>query len=173
MAPIRICLTGPESTGKTWLATEMAARFGTSFVPEYARIYAEANPRLLDANDVEPIARGEVQLLDEPAAGPLEILDTDLLSTVVYSTHYYGQCPEWIVREARHRRADYYFLLDVDTPFAADPVRDATQDRQELLNRFRTTLVEFRAPFELVGGTWEERRRRVLEKCGVLFSSAG
>ncbi len=169
MAPIRICLTGPESTGKTWLAAEMAARFGTTFVPEYARQYAEANPRLLDAKDVEPIARGEMAQLDAPATGPLQILDTDLISTVVYSNHYYGSCPDWIAEEALRRRAYYYFLLDVDTPWADDAVRDAMQDRQELLNRFRTTLVEFQAPFELVGGTWGERRTRVLEKCGVLF----
>jgi nicotinamide riboside kinase len=163
LATLRICLTGPESTGKTWLATELATSYGTTFVPEYARQYAEEHPRPLELDDVESIALGEISLLDDEPDGLLAILDTDLLSTVVYSNHYYGTCPGWIVEEAKGRLADLYVLLDVDTPWADDAVRDAAQDRLALFEDFRSTLLRVGARFETVSGNWEQRSLRVRE----------
>ena len=37
----RIAITGPESTGKSMLAEELAAHYETVWVPEYAREYLE------------------------------------------------------------------------------------------------------------------------------------
>jgi len=46
--------------------------------------------------------------LNIPVTAPLEIHDTDLVSTVVYSRHHYGECPAWIVGEAKKRLSDLY-----------------------------------------------------------------
>ena len=40
---LRIVLFGPESTGKTTLAKQLAAHFNTEWVPEYMREYIEKN----------------------------------------------------------------------------------------------------------------------------------
>src|SRR5262249_35956328 len=86
----RVCLIGPQSTGKTTLARQLAEHFGAEWVGEYARQYVLEVARALTADDVPRIAEG--QLASETAArgSPLLILDTDLLSTVVYSRFYYG-----------------------------------------------------------------------------------
>ena len=155
--PRRICLTGPESTGKT----ELAKALGLPWVPEFAREYAETHGSALTADDVEPIARGEMASLDR-AAGDLVILDTDLISTVVYARHYYGSCPAWIEEEARKRRADLYLLLDTDLPWKPDAARDAGGDaREDLFDAFRRALDEFGTRWEIVSGSWEERLARV------------
>jgi nicotinamide riboside kinase len=39
----RICLHGPESTGKSTLGTRLAAHLGCEVVPEYGRAYCEAH----------------------------------------------------------------------------------------------------------------------------------
>ena len=88
-------------------------------MPEFAREYALRVARELTVDDVEPIARGQIALEDAagetPALqGSLLILDTDLISTVVYARHYYGQCPEWIESAAATRKADLYLLTDID-----------------------------------------------------------
>src|SRR5215204_5153705 len=97
----RVVVTGSECTGKTTLAARLALHFGCLWVPEFSRQYAHHAARELTADDVEPIARGqrESERRIAAAADNLLILDTDLLSTVVYSRHYYGACPGWIEQE--------------------------------------------------------------------------
>ena len=147
----RLCLIGPESTGKSELAAELASRLGWDVVAEFAREYALQHRRELTCDDVEPIARGEIAALD--GAKPPVILDTDLISTVVYSRHYYGRCPDWIVEEARRRRADFYLLMDTDVPWKEDPARDAGGDaREDLFDAFRSTLDELEAEWVIVSG---------------------
>jgi len=157
---IRICLIGPECTGKTQLAQRLARELNATCVPEYAREYAAQHE--LSAETVEPIARGEIANLDR-ATGDLIVLDTDLLSTVVYARHYYGSCPAWIEDEARARRADLYLLMDTDIAWQPDPARDACDDaREDLFDAFRAALDEFETKWEIVSGEGEARWERVL-----------
>lgn len=165
----RICLIGPECTGKSKIAALLAAEYGTTWSHEFAREYAEAAGRALTADDVEPIARGQIanQTRAEAAARGMLFLDTDLISTVVYARHYYGACPGWIEEEARLRRADLYLLFDTDLAWLPDGVRDASGDvREDLFDAFRRTLDEFCAEWTIVSGEWEERVAAAREAVG-------
>ncbi len=163
MAPHRarlgltVCLIGPECTGKTTLAQRLAVRFDVPWVREYAREYALRAGRMLTFEDVVPIARGQMAIEDAAASDGLIILDTDLISTVVYSGHYYDQCPLWIGSEAKARKADLYLLTDIDIPWAADEVRDSAATRAALHGEFSTTLAAFGAQFVVIRGNWDAR----------------
>lgn len=159
MAGTTIVLTGPECTGKTTLAASLAARFGAPWVPEAARRFAETVETPLSAETVEPIARLSIALeaaarRDAPA---LLIRDTDLVSTVVYARHYYGQCPEWIVAEAQARRADLYLLGAPDLPWVPDGVRDRPTRREELFDAFARTLDDLGAHVTVLRGSGDAR----------------
>lgn len=160
----RICLTGPESTGKSTLAARLAAHYGTVHVDEFARTYAEGLARELTFDDVEPIARGQIALEEAatPRAHRMIVLDTDVVSSIVYGTFHYGRAPEFALARAASHRADLYLLMDVDVPFVADPVRAPEEHRGELFARFRATLEQFGARYEVVSGTWEERYERAV-----------
>jgi NadR type nicotinamide-nucleotide adenylyltransferase len=165
MAPLprRICLIGPECTAKTTLALRLARELGAVYVPEHAREYAETCKRALTAEDVDAIARGEIASLDAAANAERVVLDTDLLSTVVYARHYYGACPQWIEDEAKRRRADLYLLMDTDIGWLPDTVRDAGDDaRADLFDAFRTALDEFETRWTIVSGEGEARWEGVL-----------
>jgi NadR type nicotinamide-nucleotide adenylyltransferase len=157
LAPLRVCLIGPECTGKTTLAEQLAEHFNAPWVPEFAREYASRVARLLTFDDVEPIARGQMSLVDGAPKDGLVILDTDLISTVVYSRHYYGQCPEWIEAEARARKADLYLLTDIDVPWTPDAIRDSVAARAALHGQFAMTLGSYGANFVTIRGDWEAR----------------
>ncbi|HEX7123771.1 MAG TPA: AAA family ATPase [Gemmatimonadaceae bacterium] len=167
----RLVLTGPEATAKTTLAAEVGRRLGAPVVFEYARAYAERVRRPLTADDVEPIARGQIAAEDEALEQAravadvrrrLLVLDTDLVSTVIYARYYYGACPEWIERAARERLGDLYVLLEPDLPWVADGVRDLPQGREDIRRALRECLGAATARVVEVGGTGEERLRQVL-----------
>ncbi|MEA2238936.1 MAG: hypothetical protein QOC81_3660 [Thermoanaerobaculia bacterium] len=100
---------------------------------------------------------GEMALLEAVSSDGLVILDTDLISTVVYSRYYYGSCPDWIEREVLARRADLYLLMGVEVPWADDDVRDSADSRIALYGEFVAALDEFGAKVVTVGGSWDER----------------
>jgi NadR type nicotinamide-nucleotide adenylyltransferase len=175
--PLRVVLIGPESTGKTRLAEDLADRYGVPWAPEYAREYVEAGKGPLDYDDVDPIGRGQKAGEDAVLAQaghlgvPLVVLDTDLVSTVVYSRHYFGDCPEWIEREARDRRGDLYLLHHVDVDWVADGQQRAQPGRRAVLFvLFETTLGELGAATAAIQGTWDERRRRAIESVDGLLA---
>ena len=160
---LRICVTGPECSGKTTMAERLARVLGTEWVPEAARLYAERTPRALTDADVSPIAREHIALADAAAARAgsagtdLIVLDTDLVSTLVYSRHYYGDAPAWIEPEARARLADLYLLCDVDIPWVADGIRDQPDNRGGMFERFRAELERLGACIVVIRGAGDER----------------
>ena len=170
----RVTVTGSESTGKTWLAQRLARHFETVCVAEFARQYVMYKAAPLDASDVEPIARGQLKSEDEALrrAVDLVILDTDLVSTVVYAEHYYGTCPAWVERSARERLADLYLLCDVDVPWIPDAARDRPQARREIHAAFAEHLERYGAHYALVRGTWEEREAGAVNAVESLLASA-
>ena len=160
MRPLKIVLTGSECTGKTTLARALAARQGTAVVPEFARDYLERKGAPLTADDVESIARGQRTAEDAALrlAQGVVILDTDLVSTVLYARHYYGACPSWIEQEAWARRGDLYLLNHPDVAWVADGLqRDRGAARAVMHELFGRTLLEFVLPVANVAGPWPER----------------
>ena len=171
--PFRVCLTGAESTGKSELARRLAEHFEAPWVPEYSREYAERVARDLSYVDVMPIARGQMELESKiaSAARDLLILDTDLVSTVVYARHHFGACPAMVEGLARSRVADLYLLLDVDVPWVADPVRDSGGTRDALHQRFCDVLEEFAANVREISGAWDGRLRQAIDALAAVRGS--
>ena len=90
----RVCLFGPESTGKTTLAQQLARHFDSMAVPEYARTHLEAQAGKLAEHDLLAIVRGQVAAEEALArqANRLLFCDTDPLTTAIWSEVLYQRC---------------------------------------------------------------------------------
>jgi NadR type nicotinamide-nucleotide adenylyltransferase len=151
----RVVITGSECTGKTTLARELAGALGTAWSAEYARQYATSVQRPLTEADVLPIMRGQLSLENEAlthARGGTVVHDTDLLSTLVYARHYYGDSPDELEALVRTRMPAATLLLAPDLPWVADGVRDQPQQRAEIHALFVDTLHEFGRSFVTIAG---------------------
>lgn len=164
---IRIVVTGSECTGKTTLAAALAEAFETAWVPEFARRFVEERGAAPSYADVDAIARGQVRLEDEQAAaaakGSVLVQDTDLLSTIVYTRHYYGDCPGWVEDALARRVPDLYLLAGIDVPWVADSrQRDRGDRREEMQGLFRDALLSRGLAFADINGTPDERMAKAI-----------
>ncbi len=175
---IKIVLFGPESTGKSTLAQQLAAHYNTVFVPEYSRIYAEMQMlcnKPLTKDDVMEIAYGQLKLETElaPEAHKILFCDTDLLETKVYSEMYYdGYCPPQLEDFANEKTCDLYLLTFVDLPWVADNIRDKPQGREEHFNIFEATLNSYKKPYAIIKGNKDERLQNAIQIVDELLNKA-
>lgn len=164
-SPFRICVIGPESTGKSELSAFLAQHYRTTWVPEYAREYIGALQRPYVQDDLLHIARGQVRLEEERSAGAREVLimDTNLLVIKVWSEHRFGLVVPEIIRLHRSRRYDLYLLTDIDIPWAADPQREHPHLREHFMSVYHAEVSSSGVPFRIVSGLGEQRNRSAVE----------
>ena len=74
-----LVLTGPESSGKSWLAAELQQRFGGVLVEEYVRWFIEQNSRDTTLADIPDIARGQLAWEDKARAQQPSLLILSLI----------------------------------------------------------------------------------------------
>lgn len=166
---IKIVLFGPESTGKTTLARELAAYYNTLWVPEYAREYLQdkwdREQKTCEPEDLLPIAEGQMRLENALSgkANHLLICDTDLLETKVYSeTYYTGECDPELEKYALQNTYDLYLLTYIDTPWVKDDLRDKPEAREEMFGHFRNALEKYQRNFVILKGNGKERMTRAV-----------
>ena len=175
----RVVLVGAESTGKTTLATDLAAALNTVWVAEYGREHWEAKIARGDLNFWRPEEFAEIareQCRREDAAARLcnrvLICDTDAFATRVWYKRYLNAwSPEVDAIAAAHRRPDLYLLTDVTTPFEQDGTRDGELIREWMHRTFVEELTADGRPYVAVTGTREQRLAAALAAIGAIPAS--
>ncbi len=175
----RVCVVGPESSGKTTLAKALAAHFGTTWVPEYARTLLE--PRVaantpphetapITREDMPRIARGQIASEEALARNAERVLvsDTDALTTLLWSDLLFGDHDVVLEEHAQQHAHDLYLLCAPDVPFVPDTVRYAPAEREAFFERMRGELERRGRRFVVVAGSWDERRARAIEAVQAL-----
>ncbi len=167
---IKIVLFGPESTGKTTLAEQLAKHYKTLWVPEFMREYLEkkwaTKKQSISKEDLLPIAKGQWEQ-EEYALKKVDnllICDTNLLELKVYSEYYYnGFCPEFIEKRAVQDSNSFYLLTYIDTPWEEDILRDRPHNREEMFSIFEAELKKQGFPYQILKGNLEERFKKATE----------
>ncbi|MCX7696718.1 MAG: ATP-binding protein [Bacteroidales bacterium] len=155
---IKIAITGPESTGKTSLAQQLAEYYRTIWVPEFAREYLDRLQRPYQYEDILYIAQQQMKLEDEATLkAPLVFLDTELLVTKIWCEFKYGKCHQWILEEIKKRTYDLVLLCYIDIPWEYDPQREHPQQREELWNLYYHQIFEYYESVEIIQGLGYDR----------------
>ncbi|MFG0681090.1 AAA family ATPase [Pseudomonas sp. xss_4] len=163
-----VVLCGPESSGKSWLSGQIQARFGGLVVGEYVRHFIDQHCRDTCYADIPSIARGQLAWEDAArAASPsLLILDTHLLSNMLWSQTLFGDCPPWLEQALLDRHYDLHLLLSPEgVPWVADGQRTQpdVRERQQFFEASLHWLQDHDQPYHIIEGDWTTRQALALE----------
>jgi len=173
-----LVLTGPESSGKSWLSNEIHANFGGILVGEYVRHFIEREARETCYGDITPIADGQLTWEDEARAKQpsLLILDTHLLSNILWSRTLFGACPTWIEKALLTRHYDLHLLLSPEIVAWHDDgqrCQPLLAERQAFFQASRQWLEQHHQPCLVVEGDWQQRKDTVFNAVRRLSGPEG
>ena len=160
----RIAITGPESTGKSELAKQLANHYQTIFVPEIAREYLATLGKAYKFEDIVKIAKKQMATENIMAGQAKKILfcDTDLVVPKIWSWYKYDKCDRWIEEQVISHRYDLYLLCDIDLPWVEDPLREHPGKREELFALYLKELQQLKVNFTIISGTGTERTENAI-----------
>ena len=154
-----ICLHGPESTGKSTMAPQLARHFQTECIAEFGRTYCERYGTDLTMADLVMIGHAhdlKIRAAIATQRHPV-ILDTDPLMTAVWADMLFGRRDPWFDRWTN--TADLYLLFDIDLPWEADGTRmfGTPAARQRFFDLTRRELDRRKVNWSLVSGAGSQR----------------
>lgn len=163
--PIRIVITGPESTGKSTLSHELGKHYQSRVVPEYAREYINKLNEDYNYNDILHIAKGQLSDENELAkkGGKFLFCDTGLIVLKIWCDVKYGKCHSWIEEKLQKNNYNLFLLCKPDIDWTPDPQREHPFEREKLFNLYLLELESRNLPFFIVKGKVEKRLQRAIE----------
>ena len=165
MAQIHV-LTGPESSGKTTLASTLANYWSAPLLAEQARIYLEEKSAdsafQYQQSDILEIAKRHIAKEQEALQQQPDhlICDTDLLVLIIWSEVKFGSCDKWILEQFKQNlgaSSRHYILCDWQIPWEPDPFRENPADREELFRLYQTKLKDYGIAYTAVSGSNMQR----------------
>ncbi len=171
--PLRVVLTGPESTGKTQLAAQLAREFRCLWTPEIAREYLGEHGADYGPEDVRAMARLQAERSKDLADSSAQLVfdDTDVLTHRIWFREKYGHTDPEI--DAMPLEGDLYLLCAPDLAWAPDPLREHPKeaDRSRHFEMYKTELENNKKTYAVVSDQGSARKMhalRTLEAFGVL-----
>lgn len=167
---LKVVLFGPESTGKTSLAKQLAEHYKTAWVPEFARTYLQEkydnSGIICEPKDLIPIAKGQIALENNLAKSANKVLfcDTNVLQTYYYGHAYYQNFENKVLQQAINKQQyDLYLLTYIDVPWQEDDLRDKPGERKQMFDHFKAALEKYALPYAVIKGTKQERLQQAVK----------
>ena len=163
--PVKISITGPESTGKSILATALNKHYASCFVPDYSRTYFTDKPLNNNYEDIILIAKEQIRLELEAvqkAEATLIICDTDLINIKIWLEYYAYKVPDFIEDHLQENKNDLSLLLYPNTTWEADGLRKNAHDRIALFDTFQRALDHYNYPFRIIKKLDTERLHQAI-----------
>lgn len=156
---IKIVITGPESTGKSTLAKQLARHYNAPLVKEYAREYLTKLNKKYTQQDLTKIAKGQIELENKAMKSNSKFIvcDTSLEVIKIWSAFKYNSCEAFIIKALQERQPNLYLLMATDLPWQPDALRKNPENRKELYALYKNELTTSKVPFYEISGSGEDR----------------
>ncbi len=165
---MKIAITGPESSGKTALAIQLAAHYGTVYTPEFARFWLQEHGPSYELKDMDTMILGQRSWESSsaffsvsPQSGGCEhdlfFTDSDPTVFEVWMNVRFGRISpridEWLIEKP----ADLTLLCHPDLDWSFDPLRENRSDRHDLFHQYKASLEKRGGLYTEIQGHGRER----------------
>lgn len=184
--PKAIVVFGSESSGKSTLTQTLAQHYNVFSNPEFSRLYLDIKMKYanykdthsLTFEDVEPIAIA--QLGSEERTKQLAIskhhsfyfLDTNLLTTYIYSKYIYNKVPFWLENAIQNQNYSNYLLLKPNTKWEFDRQRGGEEGRQFFYKKMKEELLIQKIDFYEISELNEKRAEEAIKIIDFLLEKS-
>jgi len=160
----KIVITGPESSGKTTLASLLSNEYGASLVGEYAREYLDQLNQPYELDDVLIMAKEQLRQEKNINSKPT-FLDTDLTVYAIWIKEKYNQEIDWIEEHLKNTKDKIYFLCDVNIEWEEDSLREhpSLKDRKRLFKDYVNLLEKYQLSYHIISGDVPSRIKKCKE----------
>ena len=160
----KICLIGPESTGKSEVSRLLAKEFDTVFVPEYAKALIDAQKGSFHYHNVSQVAWGQLRAEKalERMTNRFMFCDSDIITTMAWSEVLFGSIPDELKEIAKTQKYDHTYLCYPDTTWQSDSHRNVSERSSEqnfrinMFNRMEELLKLYNRPYSVIRGNDKE-----------------
>ncbi len=161
--PIKIVVTGPESTGKTTLCTQLSERYKGTMIPEFSRAYLQKTNGYYDLKDLENIGLTQnIQNNAGSAENRITICDTDALTTLIWASEKFKVNSVILKNDLQINLPDLYLLCYPDLKWEHDVLRENPDDLDRLFMLYFEEIVKVGATYDIVYGIGSIRTNRAV-----------
>ncbi len=164
----KIVIIGPESTGKSSLCQALSKHYKCYWCPEYARQYLNENGIKYKYEDLEKIAKGQIDVENHFMAQSLDkpylFIDTDMYVMKVWYEFVYNTCPDFINEAIQLRHYNMYLLCKNDLSWTFDEMREYPDEmtRTILFEKYHALLRQQDTPFHIIDGIGNSRTEKAI-----------
>ena len=172
MASVKICIIGPESTGKSTLTKELSKHFGFPLVNEISRQYLEDLGRKHSFEDLESMAiaqanaEKECTILSKPF-----FCDTDLLTYKIWAQDKFDKEITFVEQNYEQNKANLYLLCYPDLEWHPDPLREDEHRLMVIYQFYIDHLEHMDVPYRVIKGTGDVRLKNATQVVSEFLSS--
>jgi NadR type nicotinamide-nucleotide adenylyltransferase len=161
---MKIAITGPESTGKTTLAKDLAKEFNTDWISEFAREYLERKGGQYNFEDIEIIGKEQEKTWQNYKNSELVFFDTEFTVLKIWSEIKFGKVSPYIIDSLEKQDFDHYFICDPEgVEWEDDPLREHPERREEFFKLYLRVMKSDKRSFTVLSGKWNERLKKAIE----------
>ena len=156
---IKIAITGPESSGKSFLTQALAEHFNTCSTIEFARKYLEENGPKYDEELIHFFIEQQIALEDKALKSAHRILfcDTDLINFKIWLRHEGYEIPQELSDKINQPFYDFNLLLKPNIPWESDQLRQFPNDRDYFFILFEKELNDSASTYGIVDEDLDKR----------------
>ena len=168
----KVAIVGPESSGKTTLARELAEYFKTLWVPEYSRMLFEFLGAPATQADIGLIVVGQyaLQKAYEAFATRPFICDTEPRLSKIWSQRLYNYWDQDLDAMTSQSSFAHYLITRPDMPWEQDPLRCLPHDGAEFFKVCSREFSKLNLPLSEIYGQGPARLQNAMTALEYLWT---